>query len=93
MTKTTLTGLMVLFILMLGSCSNVPPIPTADECVPDIQIVAKYVPLDAWLTEPHGLPVVPSNGGNADLLEWAVSCAISNKMLNGQVKAIRVLDR
>ena len=93
MTKITLIGLMVLSILTLGSCSSRQPTLVVDDCVPDIQIETRYIPLDAWLTEQHKLIPVPTSGDNANLLGWSISCAINNNMVNRQLQVIRELER
>ena len=81
-------------MLVLGACSATPPkVPPPIECVPVIEVVTRYVPLDAWLTERHSNPPIPSNGDNAALLEWCITCAGNTRMLNAQMDAIEETGR
>jgi hypothetical protein len=60
--------------------------------VPDIQIKEMFVPIPAELTDPNTNPPVPNSGDNADLMNWAISCAVNSNLCETQLRKIRGLE-
>lgn len=52
-----------------------------------------YVPIPGEYTQLNENPPVPSAGDNAALLDWAMACAINNRLYENQVKTIQALQR
>ena len=61
-------------------------------CEPIIEVETRYIPLPGAYTALNPLPLVPSTGDNAALLDWAIACAISNRLYENQVKTIQALQ-
>lgn len=82
-----------LFLLMLGAgCATSVPQAVIPECVPEIQLVERYIALPADLTEVHENPLVPKDGTAYDLLEWCLVCAHNTDKLNRQMRMLRELE-
>lgn len=74
-----------------GCASQQKVIPTETECVPDIRIQEKIIPVPAELTQTHYCPPVPSSGNNETLLNWAEQCGVNARKASDQLNAIREL--
>ena len=55
-------------------------------------IQERLVELPAELLLPQPCPRVPDHGDVAHLLDWVENCAISARMVNDQLRAIRELQ-
>ena len=92
MMKILQIGLIASCLLLLGACSARPPKdPPVTECVPDVEIITKYVPVPSELTQVWYNPAVPSSGDNLALLDWAQACAVTTYLYTEQMKKLKEL--
>jgi hypothetical protein len=63
------------------------------ECAPPEVIVEEVmIPIPEPLTRVWTNPAVPNSGDNADLLDWAQTCAVTNHMYEQQMKKLKELE-
>lgn len=60
--------------------------------MPDVIVQERMIELPAELLLPQPCPTVPDHGDMAHLLDWMENCAISARMANDQLRAIRELQ-
>ena len=78
--------------MLCGSGCAARPIAPPAECVPDVIIQERLIGINAELLIAHPCPSVPYRGDVAVLLDWTENCAISARMMNDQLRAIRSLQ-
>ena len=95
MMKIWLIGPIMMFLLMLGTgCgTSFKAQQPINECVPEIQVKEKLVPIPMSLLQTHENPTVPSHGDNSVLLEWCMICAANNHELNKQMQKLQEINR
>jgi len=94
MMRNMLAGLGILFLLLLGACSNKQvKEPDFNECVPDIRISKEIVDVPPELTVINENPPIPIAGDNEALLNWSVACAANSFLYESQMRRIQQLNR
>lgn len=79
-------------LLLFGAgCAAQPAIPAVD-CAPDIVVQEVHKPLPAELLIAQPCPPTPRRGDVQALLDWTENCAISARLANEQIEAIRTLQ-
>lgn len=77
-------------LALFGTACAVQPVVDPGPC--DVIIEEKLVELPAELLIPQPCPAVPDHGDVGHLLDWAENCAISARLANDQLGAIRELQ-
>ena len=78
--------------MLFGAGCAARPVIDPGECVPDVIVQERMVEIPAELTLPQPCPDVPDEGSVRVLLDWMENCAISARMANDQLTAIRKLQ-
>jgi hypothetical protein len=77
---------------MAGGCSATPQkVAVPIDCTPIIETYKELVPVPDELTAIHYNPGIPFAGTNANLLDWAQSCAVNTRLYEEQMRLLKEL--
>lgn len=79
-------------LLLCGAGCAGPRVVDPGPCPTEIIVQEKLIELPADLLLPQPCPTVPDHGDVAHLLDWSENCAISARLANEQLDAIRALQ-